>query len=131
MPGTVAILLISSITVLHLRDPGDRFKGIHESYAFVADKNLPVYVDSRSVYTMEYAADFRPTANLIEYPESLTNVDDAYVIINTDVIRNVKEANPWMEFPAEIENPKSTWELVKEFEAKEGIVQIYYAPKLS
>ena len=56
----------------------------------------------------------------------MSKISDSYVIINAEMIRNLKEANPAIILPKETEKIPSSWQLIKETGTKEKI-SIYEA----
>jgi hypothetical protein len=129
MPLALAILLLTSVVSVYLDGSRNLLSNLRDSYPTLSELGKTIYIDSRSVRALNYISGYENKLDLREYPDGLANVEDAYVVINKDMIRRLKEANKKRIFPKEIDNPPENWLLVNKI-GKEDInkIIIYYAP---
>ena len=53
-------------------------------------------------------------------------IKDAYVVINSDMIRRYKDVNPLIQFPEEIENPPRSWKVIEQIGKSQEAITVYY-----
>ena len=126
MPLTLMLLLISSIGAVYLAENlviSDNLKKLHSELKAL-DKTI--YMDDRSVKAIDYLSGYKNTLELKRYPDDFGMVKDAYVVINSDMIRRYKDVNPLIQFPEEIEKPPKSWKVVKNIGNDREAITIYY-----
>ena len=128
MPPALAILLLTSAVSVYWDDSGDLLSDLRDSYPTLSQFGKTIYIDSRSIRALNYISGYENKLDLREYPDDFASVEDAYIVINKEMIRRLKEANKNRIFPKETDNPPENWLLVKGVR-KGGInkIIIYYA----
>lgn len=114
-------LLVASTAIVYFHGARDQLASLRELNAAIPKLQKTVYLDERSIKSLDYLSKYEGNQKLNVYPRDMSKISNAYVVINREMIRNVREANPTMVFPAEIENPPSGWQLIMELGAKEKI----------
>lgn len=126
MPFTLILLLVSSIGAVYLAENvviSDNLKKLHSELKAL-DKM--VYMDDRSVKAIDYLSGYKNDMDLKRYPDDFSAVKDAYVVINSDMIRRYKDVNRFMQFPEEIENPPKSWKVIEQIGKDQETITIYY-----
>jgi len=126
MTFSIGILMLSSIFAAYLHDNRNQLGRLRELSAEILAFQKPIYIDERSLLALNYISGFKNSADLRQYPDDMSKISDSYVIINAEMIRNLKEANPAIILPKETEKIPSSWQLIKETGTKEKI-SIYEA----
>ena len=128
-PIILIILVTTSITFVSLREDRNLLGNIEVLYPYLETLEKPIYVDGRSIETLDYISDYKLQLNINKYPVGLATIKDSYIIVNRMMIRNLKEADKNRIFSKEIDNPPEKWIKIKEIgeEEKDKIV-IYYIP---
>ncbi|MEK6869139.1 MAG: glycosyltransferase family 39 protein, partial [Nanoarchaeota archaeon] len=103
MPITLAFLLLASIGVVYVRENRHLLDNLRDVSPFLKGLDKAVFIDDRSLAAINYLSGYAINKNLNEYPDSLDKVKDSYIAINRHMIRSLKEANPKVKFPEEIE----------------------------
>ena len=129
MPLILIVLLLTSIIFVYLREDRNLLNDLREIEPYLKDLDKTTYMDSRSLKALNYISRYKNIPSLEPYPEDLTSVNDAYLVINKWMIRNLREANNRLKFPKEIDLPDKNWVKVKEIgkEDKDKLL-IYYIP---
>lgn len=107
-------LLLLSIGTVYLREDRSLLGGLRQVYPELEKLDRAIYIDSRSIYALDYISGFENKLELEEYPEDLGQTKDAYIVINRYMIRNLVEANRNLRFPDEIQNPPKSWKIIKD-----------------
>ena len=114
MPATLLLLLAASIATLYLEEDITILDNLRDIYPYIKSLDKAVYMDSRSINVLYYISGYKNNINLKEYPDDLSEIKDAYVVVNREMIRNLKEAYKDQKFPKEIYEPPEGWVIVKE-----------------
>ena len=122
MPVTLLLLFTTSISSVYLHDNRTSLDNLREIYPTLTGIDKNIYIDSRSLMVLEFIDQYNGNLNLKKYPENLLGIKDSYITINNYMIKNLKEANPKLTFPKEIENPPNNWHLIKQ----KNQIEIYY-----
>ncbi|MEK6876236.1 MAG: glycosyltransferase family 39 protein, partial [Nanoarchaeota archaeon] len=129
MPITLAFLLLASIGAVYVRENRHLLDNLRDVSPFLKGLDKAVFIDDRSLAAINYLSGYAINKNLNEYPDSLDKVKDSYIAINRHMIRSLKEANPKVKFPEEIENIPKEWIAIKEFGSSENDkIVIYQIP---
>jgi len=129
MPVTLAFLLLTSVGSIYIREDRHLLDNLRQLYPFVKAADKTVFIDDRSLAAIDYISGYKINKNLEKYPDSLSKAEDSYVIINRNMIRNLKEANKNLVFPDEIENIPKEWKVIKEIgRIEKDKIMVYYAP---
>lgn len=126
MPFTLILLLVSSIGAVYLAENlviSGNLKKLHSELKAL-DKT--VYIDDRSVKAIDYLSGYKNNLDLKKYPDDFGMVKDAYVVINTDMIRRYKDVNPLIQFSEEIENPPKSWKVIEQIGKGQEAITVYY-----
>tara|TARA_Y100000310_G_scaffold94862_1_gene92636 strand:- start:2755 stop:4230 length:1476 start_codon:yes stop_codon:yes gene_type:complete len=127
MPTILIVLLVISLSVLTLNDNRELLKDLKKSYPFIDTLNKNTYADSRSIMAYNFISDFNLSKNLLEYPAHFEKINDSFIIVNRNMLRNLLAANNNIVFPEDIINIPAHWILVAEFgELKHDKIEIYY-----
>jgi len=128
MPVTIVLLLLTSIISVYVREDRNQLANLRDSYPFLEQLDKAIYIDARSVWALDYISGYKSKTDIRSYPDDLSSIKDAYVIINREMIRKLREANKKRTFPKEVDNPPENWEVIKEIgkDDKNKII-IYYA----
>jgi hypothetical protein len=125
----IILLFSSSIWAISLHENRNILDNLKVIYKELESFDKIIYIDDRSLQALDYIARYKNNLDILGYPKELSKVRDVYIVINDHMIRNVKEANPKIKFPEEIENPPNRWKIVKEIgEIEEDKITVYYAP---
>ncbi len=124
LPTFIIILLSASIFHAYISVGQNLLGSLKSSYPFLNTLKKPIYADERSLKALDYISKFTLKENLKPYPANFKSIRDAYVVINPEMIKNLKEANKNKTFPAEIENPPKNWQVVKDND-----IIVYYIQK--
>lgn len=129
MPLALILLLLVSLGSVYLHDERNILGNLKSAYPILEKLDKPIFIDGRSIKALNYISKYKNEIDLKEYPDDLTKVKDAYVVINRDMIKRLEDAHKQMKFKKEIHNPPKTWIVVKEIgeDDKRNIV-IYYIP---
>ena len=122
MPVTLLLLFTTSISSVYLHDNRTSLDNLREIYPALTGIDKNIYIDSRSLMVLEFIDQYNGNLNLKKYPENLLGINDSYITINNYMIKNLKEADPKLTFPKEIENPPNNWHLIKQ----KNQIEIYY-----
>lgn len=126
MPFSLMLLLVSSIGAVYLAENlviSDNLKKLHSELKAL---NKTIYMDDRSVKAIDYLSGYKNNLDLKRYPDDFSVVKDAYVAINSDMIKRYKDVNPLIQFPEEIEAPPKSWKAVKNIGNDLEAIIIYY-----
>ncbi|MBI2208859.1 glycosyltransferase family 39 protein [Candidatus Woesearchaeota archaeon] len=126
MPLTLMLLLISSIGAVYLAENVVISDNLKKLYSELKSLGKTIYLDDRSVKAIDYLSGYKNSLDLRKYPNNFSGVKDAYVVINSDMIRRYKDVNRFMQFPDEIENPSKSWKVIKQIGKCQEAVTIYY-----
>ena len=127
MPAFLAILIIASIGTIYSNKDRNLLKDLREIYPFLAKLDKTVYMDKRSIQTLEYISGYKNNVKAVDYPKEVSDIKNSYIVVNKWMIRNLKESNRKLEFPMEIDNPPKNWKIMKEIgKDKENKIIIYY-----
>lgn len=113
-PMFLILLLLISIVTVYLREDMNLLASLRQAYPELENLDKTVYIDSRSIQSLNYISGFKNNLGLKEFPENFDAIKDSYVIINRHMVRNLKEANKNIKFPDEIENIPKEWKTIKE-----------------
>ena len=129
MPFIFIVLLLTSIVSVYLREDRNVLENLKEANPYLEKLDKTIFIDSRSLKALNYISKYKKTENLEPYPEDLASINDAYIVINKWMIRNLREANKNRKFPKEIDNIPENWIKIKEIggEDKDKLL-IYYIP---
>ena len=127
MPLSLLILLLTSIGFVYVRDDRHLLDNLRELRPFLEQLDKTVFIDDRSLKAFDYLSEYDSKIDIKKYPKELTNINNAYIVINKEMINNLKEANKKRVFPPEIENPPKTWTIIKEVgKNNENKIIVYY-----
>tara|TARA_Y100000310_G_C20652220_1_gene800069 strand:- start:675 stop:2120 length:1446 start_codon:yes stop_codon:yes gene_type:complete len=127
MPLSLLILLLTSIGFVYVRDDRHLLDNLRELRPFLEQLDKTVFIDDRSLKAFDYLSEYDSKIDIKKYPKELTNINNAYIVINKEMIKNLKEANKKRVFPPEIENPPKTWTIIKEVgKNNENKIIVYY-----
>jgi 4-amino-4-deoxy-L-arabinose transferase-like glycosyltransferase len=127
MAVILAILIVTSIISAYVYGGRDLQKGLKEAKPYIEDLDKVIFIDKRSIKVLNFLSEYKSDMDLRQYPKNLSNIKNSYIVINKEMIRNVKDANKYMKFPPEIEDPPKHWVKMREIgeEDKDKII-IYY-----
>src|SRR3989338_842916 len=129
MPIALILLLFASLGSLYLYGERNILGNLKDSYPILEKLDKPIFIDGRSITALDYISKYKNDINPKEYPDDLTKIKDAYVIINRDMIKRLEDAHKQTKFKKEVHNPPESWIVVKEIgEDDKSKVVIYYAP---
>ena len=129
MPIALILLLFASLGSLYLYGERNILGNLKDSYPILEKLDKPIFIDGRSIKALDYISKYKNDINPKEYPDDLTKIKDAYVIINRDMIKRLEDAHKQTKFKKEVHNPPESWIVVKEIgEDDKSKVVIYYAP---
>ena len=129
MPFILIVLLLTSVVSIYLREDRNVLENLKEAHPYMEDLDKPIFIDSRSLKALNYISKYKKIENLEPYPEDLASINDAYIIINKWMIRNLREASKRLKFPKEIDNIPEKWIKIKEIgEEDKDKLLIYYIP---
>jgi len=129
MPITLIVLLLTSIWFVSIREDRNLLDNLRSLYPFLKQIDKTIYIDDRSLIALGYISGYNDNIDIREYPNDLIVVKNSYVVINREMIRNLREANKNRVFPKEIDNPPKKWTVIKEIgKDDENKIIIYYAP---
>ncbi|MBI3034758.1 glycosyltransferase family 39 protein [Candidatus Woesearchaeota archaeon] len=129
-PLILALLLIASVISVYAYENRHLLDNLKEAYPYLKKLGKTFYTDQRSTNALDYISQYKNEIDIKPYPDDLSNLKGVYVVINKEMLRNLKASNNKLKFPKEIENPPSNWILVKEFgDDIKNRVFIYYAPE--
>jgi len=125
-PLFLILLLLISIVTVYLREDRNLLASLRQAYPYLETLDGAIYIDARSIYALNYISGFKNNVDLNEFPEIFDEVEGSHVVINKHMIRNLREANPKIKFPQEIENIPKEWKTVKEIgNTENGKIIIY------
>ena len=127
MPTSLTVLIITSIAFVYIREDRNLLDNIRALHPYLKTLDKPIYIDDRSIKELNYVSAYNNKVDMREYPNELKDVKDSYIVINSEMIKNLKEADKNRVFPKEIGNPPKTWAVVKEIgkESKNKIIVDY------
>ena len=129
MPLSLLVLLLTSIGFVYMREDRSLLNNLREIQPFLEEIDKIAFIDPRSLEVLNYISSYKNQTNLEEYPADLTTIKDAYIVINKEMIRNLREADLNKIFPAEINNPPKTWIIIKEIgKNNKNKIVVYYIP---
>lgn len=129
LAAILALFAAGSIAMIHLHDNRDLLRDLDQAYIVLKGLDKTAHIDSRSIDALEYLSEYNLERNILPYPETFLGVENAYVVVNRLMLRNVKEANPDTTYPEEITNPPETWQSLAEFgKDPRDRITIYYLP---
>ena len=132
MPLALALLLVTSIVFVYGREDRHLLQNLKDVYPYLKKLGKTVYMDQRSMNALDYISGYKNEMEIKPYQDDLSGIEDAYVVVNREMIRNLRESNSKLRLPKETENPPGNWELVKEFKRNDGVenrIIVYYAAK--
>jgi hypothetical protein len=114
LPFTLVFLLFISLGAIHLDEYRYSLDNLRETYSYINSVDKPIYTDFRSIIVIDYISGYDHNLNLIDLVSiNVININDSYVIINNQMIKNLKAADRGM-FLQEIKQVPSTWVKIKE-----------------
>jgi hypothetical protein len=129
IPLMMILLLVYSVISVYSHGNRNLLVNLKDSYDFLEGTQKKVFTDERSLKAMGYISGYNINLNLNEYPSNLEGLEDTYILINRNMIKNLKEAYSELEFPNQIFYPPSEWEFILDFgKVEEDKVIIYYIP---
>jgi len=129
LPVTLIILFMTSIGVVYLQDDRNLLRNLKTTYPVLLELDKTVYIDGRSLHALDYISEYKNNIELMEYPNNFEKTKDAYVVVNKEMIRKLREAHENILFPDEISNTPKKWKLIKEIgNVDEDKILIYYIP---
>jgi len=108
---------------------GNVLENLRELYPHLEQLDKKIYIDSRSVTALDYISKYQNKLDIREYPSTLTNIKDSYIVINQDMIQKLREANIKRVFPKEVDQIPDRWKLIKEIRKDENKITLYYVPE--
>ena len=128
MPFALILLFFISLYSVYLREDRDDLDNLKSLYRYIKEFDKPIYIDSRSLKALHYISGYKNNLSLNEYPDSLSNIHNSYIVINKDMIGKLEAANPGIKFPKEISKHPKAWIKVKDIGKKPSeIIVVYYA----
>lgn len=127
-PLILLILFITSLLIIYSYNGNPPVDNLKVLYPSIAYSKKTVYSDSRSKMVLEYLSGYKGKINLTEYPEKMNGLRDVYVIVNKPMMIALKESDPNLKFPDEIENPPNSWEKKKVLGNGKSNAVVYYVP---
>lgn len=129
MPSALIILFLTSIGAVYLRNDRGLLNDLKKANLYLEKLEKTVYTDSRSIHALNYISNYSSRISLKEYPQNLAFIKDSYIVINKNMIKNLKQANKADKLPPDINSPPKSWTLVKEIgKGENDKILIYYAP---
>lgn len=130
MPLALILLLVTSIMSIYAQKDRHLLDNLKDANLYLKKLGRTIYIDKRSVSALSYISGYKNEIDARPYQNDLSGIEDAYVAINKEMIRNLKESNNRLTFPKEIEKPPVNWVLTEEFgkDEKNKII-IYYVPE--
>ena len=129
MPLSLIILLTTSIIFVNLREDRNLLDGLRTTYPYLETLDKPIFIDDRSVKALDYISGYNNLMDMRRYPSDLSNIKDSYLVINKEMIKNLKAANKSRVFPPEIHTTPTKWMVIKEIgKDDENKIVIYYVP---
>jgi hypothetical protein len=129
VPLMMALLLIYSLISVYSHGNRDLLENLKESYKFLEGTQKTVFTDERTIKSLGFISDYSLRIDMKEYPENFDDLEDSYILVNRNMIKNLKEAYSKLEFPNQISHPPSHWEKVREFgKIEEDMISLYYIP---
>lgn len=128
MPLTLILLLSTSIISVYMREDRGTLDNLRDLYPQLEQLDKTIYIDARSILALDYISEYKSKADIMPYPASLSYIKDSYVVINRDMIKNLREANRKRTFPKEIDNPPESWRIIREIGKDENKITLYYLP---
>ncbi len=130
MPLTLILLLLTSIGAIYLREDRDILGSLKSVYPDLEKLGKKIYMDGRSLQALGYISGYKSALDAYEYPEDMSAIKDSYVVINSDMIKRMRDSAkrriPALKLPSEIDNPPEDWIKVKEIGKGEKKISIYY-----
>jgi len=127
-PIIILFLFAASIFSVYARDDRHLLDNLRQLYPYLKNLDKTIYIDKRSMQALDYISSYGNELNTEEYPSDLRSIKDSYIVINREMIRNLKEANKRLEFPAEIDRPPNSWTAIEVIGKEEkNRITVYYA----
>jgi hypothetical protein len=121
------ILLLTSVVSVYLREDRNLLDNLNIVSPYLKGLDKPIYMDSRSIKVLDYILKYKNEIDARRYTTDLKIIKDAYILVNKDMIRRLKESNNNTKFPVEIDNPLENWKITKEIGKGENRIIIYFA----
>jgi hypothetical protein len=121
------ILLLTSVVSVYLREDRNLLDNLNIVSPYLKGLDKPIYMDSRSIKVLDYILKYKNEIDARRYTIDLKIIKDAYILVNKDMIRRLKESNNNTKFPVEIDNPLENWKITKEIGKGENRIIIYFA----
>lgn len=130
MPLALILLLLTSIGTIYLREDRNILGNLKSIYPDLEKLGKKIYIDSRSLQALDYISGYKSTLDAYEYPDDINAIKDSYVVINSDMIKRLRDSagntDFFTDFPIEIDYPPEKWTKVKEVGKGEKKISIYY-----
>tara|TARA_B100000315_G_scaffold250130_1_gene282465 strand:+ start:1114 stop:2640 length:1527 start_codon:yes stop_codon:yes gene_type:complete len=129
MPLSLIFLLLASIGSVYVREDRNLLDDLRSIYTYLEQLDKAIYTDARSSKALDYISEYKNMIDIRPYPNDLSGINDVYIVINREMVRELGEANKKREFPKEIDKPPNDWQVIKEIgiDDKNKII-IYYVP---
>ena len=129
MPLALTLLLLTSIVSISAHEDRNLLGNLRDAHPYLEQLGKKMYIDGRSIKALDYISGYDNKIGIEPYPDDISDIKDAYVVINMHMIRKLKESDKKKEFPEGIENPPEKWAIIKELGKEEkNKVIIYYLP---
>ena len=127
----IIVGLLTVLSLLSIHQHGDRqlLSNLGEAYDSIIGEGKVIYVDDRSLEAIRYLTDYSSEQNARAYPETFEGIQDAVVVVNRHMIRNVLEANPKKAYPLELVSIPEHWQFRSDFGKEDDRISVYYLPK--
>jgi len=128
MPISMIFLLLISIGTVYVREDRNQLNNLRTMYPSLEQLDKTIYTDARSIDALDYISGYKNEVDIRPYPSDLSSINNAYVLINSDMIRRLREANRKRTFPKEISKVPESWAIIKEMGRDENRIILYYVP---
>ena len=130
LPYTLIFLFFVSFGATYMDDFRHSLDNLHILYPHIKSIDMPIYSDYRTISSINFISGYENNLNLVDLdssPEDIKNIENAYIIINNQMIERVRTAGKDFEFTSKIRQVPSSWVKIKEIDQGKNKIIIYYS----
>lgn len=117
LPFVLSLLFFTSIIAIYDDNYRHSLDNLRDAYNYATKLDKTIYTDYRTIRAFNFFSGYDKNLHLKdldENSENIGNIKDAYVIINHEMIKNLKSSNAKLDFPDKLKEMPKAWVKAKE-----------------
>ncbi len=126
LPGFLLALLVFSLAAMYAHPGKNELNDLKAAHDYFKKLNKPLYIDERSHRALAFITQYNPQPNIRSYPADIRTLSDAYIAINTAMLKKIGQKAP---ATPDIYDPPDTWIPVTKIGQNPDTIDVYFIPK--